>query len=375
MTKRRRNLIVLGLVLALLAGSAWTITNKETVLGLDLRGGTELVYEGRPTAAVPEVTGEDVDRAIEIIRERVDSLGVSEPEITRVGQNQIEIGLPDVSDAERATERIGTTAQLFFYDWEANVIPPNPDIPNPEERPYNRLIDAVEAASKEEPLSEQECREQGCTASFGVGDGSGTTYYLFDGDTLEPIADPSEDKEDLFAEFDGQKPPGSRVIGVPAGTVVVSETPEDDATTEDVDESTAGEQYFVLNDAPALTGDEIEDPKPGSDPTTNQPIVSFDFTEDGQQAFQEVTRTSSWRPRTSSRAASTSRSPASAPARSRARPISSTRSAASSIPWWCRRAAMRRSPSPRTWATRAFRSAIRISRACSSFTRTASWRT
>ncbi len=147
--KRRRNLIILVLVLVLLGGSAYLITQKETVLGLDLRGGTELVYQARPTPQVPEVQAEDVDRAIEIIRERVDSLGVSEPEITRVGPDQIEVGLPDVSDSDRAIDRIGTTAQLFFYDWEggpgeeSNVIPPNPDLDNAEDRGYNRLIDAV----------------------------------------------------------------------------------------------------------------------------------------------------------------------------------------------------------------------------------------
>ena len=65
------------------------------MLGLDLKGGTELVYQGRPTPQVPEVTPEDIDRAIEIIRERVDSLGVSEPEISRVGEDQIEVGLPE----------------------------------------------------------------------------------------------------------------------------------------------------------------------------------------------------------------------------------------------------------------------------------------
>jgi SecD/SecF fusion protein len=303
MANRRRNFIVLALVLALLGGSIWAITQKETVLGLDLRGGTELIYEGRPTAAVPDVTGEDVDRAIEIIRERVDSLGVSEPEITRVGEEQIEIALPDVSDAERATDRIGTTAQLYFYDWEANVIPPDPDIDNPEERPYNRLIDAVEAASKREPLSREECQRQGCTVSYTAhlddedetskelqGEKPGYTYYLFDSDTLEPLADPAQTKDDLFAEFDDQQPPNSRLIGVPPGTIVVSETPEDDATTDDVDESTAGEQYFVLNDNPALSGDEIENPEPGSDPTTSQPIVTFDFTDEGQEKFQEVTQ-------------------------------------------------------------------------------------
>src|ERR687894_363925 len=128
MTNRRRNLIVLGLVLALVAGSLYVITQKRTVLGLDLRGGTELVYQGRATPQVPEVRGEDVDRAISILRDRIDTLGVAEPEITRVGEDQIEVGLPDVQDSERAIDRIGTTAQLYFYDWEKHVIPENPEI-------------------------------------------------------------------------------------------------------------------------------------------------------------------------------------------------------------------------------------------------------
>ena len=85
MGKRRNNLIILALVLALLGVSIYVITSKATVLGLDLRGGTELVYQGRPSPQVPDVTPEDIDRAIEIIRERVDTLGVSEPEISRVG--------------------------------------------------------------------------------------------------------------------------------------------------------------------------------------------------------------------------------------------------------------------------------------------------
>src|SRR5215207_7236258 len=134
MTKRRRNFFVLILVFALLGGSAYVIANKRTVQGLDLRGGTELVYEGRPTPQVPTVTEADIERAIEIIRERVDQFGVSEPEINRVGQAQIEVGLPDVQDTARAIDQIGTTAQLYLYDWEADVIPRDPDLANPTER-------------------------------------------------------------------------------------------------------------------------------------------------------------------------------------------------------------------------------------------------
>ena len=104
MSKRRNSLIILGLVIALLGVSIYVITSKKTVLGLDLQGGTELVYQGRPSPQVPEVTPEDIDRAIEIIRDRVDALGVSEPEISRIGKDQIQVDLPNVSNA-RARDR------------------------------------------------------------------------------------------------------------------------------------------------------------------------------------------------------------------------------------------------------------------------------
>src|ERR671927_880984 len=108
MTSRSRNLTIIGLVLVLLAGAAAIIATKPTVLGLDLKGGVELVYEGRPTPQVPEVTPQAIDDAIETIRKRTDALGVSEPEIQRAGADQISIGLPDVKNAARAEEQVGT---------------------------------------------------------------------------------------------------------------------------------------------------------------------------------------------------------------------------------------------------------------------------
>ncbi len=289
MANRRRNLIVLVLVLALLVGSAYAISQKPTTLGLDLRGGTELIYQGRGTSQVPEVTGEDIDRAIENIRDRVDSLGVAEPEISRIGEDQVEVGLPAVEDTQRAIELVGTTAQLYFYDFEPNVIPPNPDVQDSASRPYNREIDAVEAASKQKPVSDEQCARQNCTAK-------GDTYYLFDRQTLQPLGDPASRIDDLYVPFNGKRPPDSRVIAVPQGTVVLEEAPSDDPATTDVDESQIGSsQFFVLKDKPSLSGDEIKDPKASSDPTTNQPNVTFDFSEEGQQAFQDVTRAISLR--------------------------------------------------------------------------------
>src|SRR4051794_5284415 len=282
MGKRRTSLIILTLVLVLLGVSIWTITSKDTVLGLDLSGGTELVYQARPSPQVPNPGPEDVDRAIEIIRERVDSLGVSEPEIVRIGADEIQVDLPNVSNAKRATDQIGTTAQLALYDFEPNVIPPNPDISNPEERPYNRLIDAARAASKQKPVSDAQCEEQGCTTN-------GTTYYLFDKNTLEPIGSPSEKQSDLYKNLPaGVTKADTTVVGVPQGTIVIEDKPDDDPTTEDTDESDAPSQFFVLHDKPGLTGDQITDPKPGSD-QFNQPTVDFNFTDEGRQNFADVT--------------------------------------------------------------------------------------
>ena len=125
MTDRRRNRTVLAIVAALLVLAALVIVpgsplSKSTRLGLDLRGGTELVYQARPTPKVPKVTPQALDDAINTIQKRTNTLGVSEPEIQRAGANEIDIGLPGVQST-RAEQEVGTTAQLQFYDWEPNV--------------------------------------------------------------------------------------------------------------------------------------------------------------------------------------------------------------------------------------------------------------
>src|SRR3954466_5620815 len=166
---RQRNGLILLVVVALLALAALVIIpgsplSKQTRLGLDLKGGVELVYQGRPTPQVPKVTPAAIDDAIKTIRKRTDALGVSEPEIQRSGSDQISIGLPAVKNADRAEQQVGTTAQLQFYDWEPNLIGPTgkyllPDPPN-DSTLINAnpailgLFPAVQAASKAQPKAE-----------------------------------------------------------------------------------------------------------------------------------------------------------------------------------------------------------------------------
>ena len=124
MTDRRRNLFVLLLVAGLLLASLAVIVTKPTRLGLDLKGGVSLIYQAKPTKQ-SAVTGDAINRSLDIMRKRVDQIGVAEPSLQRSGADQIDVSLPGVKNAKEAESQVGETAQLFFYDWETNVIGPD----------------------------------------------------------------------------------------------------------------------------------------------------------------------------------------------------------------------------------------------------------
>lgn len=107
----RRSQIV-SLLLAILIGfgslAGVLAAGWAPVLGVQLQGGVEVLL--RPTAPADD---EQLDRAIEIIRSRVDALGVAEPDITRQGE-QVVVQLPGVKDKQRAVDLVGQTAELRF---------------------------------------------------------------------------------------------------------------------------------------------------------------------------------------------------------------------------------------------------------------------
>src|SRR5215831_19689285 len=112
MSDRQRHGFVLLLVVGLIAASLFVIFTQKTYLGLDLKGGVQLVYQGEPSPQTPHVTQDALNRSVDIMRQRVDQLGVSEPEIQTSGGNQITVGLPSVSNTARAEKLVGTTARL-----------------------------------------------------------------------------------------------------------------------------------------------------------------------------------------------------------------------------------------------------------------------
>jgi preprotein translocase subunit SecD len=107
---RRRLLLPLAFIVLMAAGglTAAVLTDSSPELGLDLQGGVSVVLE--PTSQADEG---QLDVALEIIRNRVDALGVAEPEIVRQG-GAIVVQLPGVENRERIRELVGRTAELRF---------------------------------------------------------------------------------------------------------------------------------------------------------------------------------------------------------------------------------------------------------------------
>src|ERR1700742_959624 len=125
MSDRARNSFVLVFVVALVVvsvlvsfGIPGLVKAQKTRLGLDLQGGTELIFEARP-GPTTKVDSASMTNTINIIRSRIDTLGVSEPSITQTGSNLIDVQLPNEKNAAQAEKLVGAAGQLYFYDWEA----------------------------------------------------------------------------------------------------------------------------------------------------------------------------------------------------------------------------------------------------------------
>ncbi|MDQ6749217.1 MAG: protein translocase subunit SecD [Actinomycetota bacterium] len=290
MGDRRRNLLILLAVALLLVGSVVVLVTKKTRLGLDLKGGVELVYQGRPTPQQPKVDSQALDRAIEIMRKRVDALGVAEPEIQRSGTDQVAVGLPGTKNAQRAIQSVGKVAQLYFYDWEASVLgrdgKPNPSDPNVTGGPSAgqagglSYYDAVALGAKRPPMNLDKATVSG-------------QFFLVDDKQKKVLQGPAESANDLVSELPGgEAPRGDRVIKVNQGTLVVQAEPATDAQGKKAKKPP--DRYFVLNDAPALSGKELTNIKQSFANGTGaggSPNVTFSFSDKGRSAWQRVTRT------------------------------------------------------------------------------------
>jgi SecD/SecF fusion protein len=296
MTNRRSHLILVGLILAALAGVAalgipGSPVHKKVTLGLDLQGGLEVVLKAQP-AKGQTLDPSALDRSVSIMRQRVDKLGVSEPEIRKQGSNQIVIELAGVHDPAKAASIIGKTAQLELYDLETSVTGPSLTASgNPQESTslYAMLTQAQSLAKNGQPEG----------------------YYAFGKNKVKSVGPASTRAAALKqAKEAGLKPP-VKVLAVPHDTVVVTcdssevvcpgNAPQQGNS---IPPPPAGKNYYYLfthnpdltkvgdvKGVPELTGSDLKlsGTRQDFDPTTNEPVVLMQFTGSGSHKFQAVT--------------------------------------------------------------------------------------
>jgi SecD/SecF fusion protein len=272
---RRYLLILVGLIVAL-GGVAVLAVMRQPTLGLDLQGGLEVVLEARPEQG-RELTQEDLDRAKEIIEERVNKTGVSEPEIRKQGDNQISVSLPGVHDTARAARLIGQTATLEFYNLQGDALSPTLGaqgqiVASPQLLP---LLSGQQALAKK---------------------GTPTAWYLY-GSKKERLAGPADTRQEILQQLPGGKAPeGSKFYAVPEGRTILT-CNENARLCPGV--GVPNQEYYYLfkyqpNNAeetiPELTGEDLNGSGTRVDFQNNQPIVTLDFTDAGGDKFHEITR-------------------------------------------------------------------------------------
>ena len=220
MKDRRRHLVIIGCILAALVGVAFLAApsspvHKKLTLGLDLQGGLEVVLKAVPPKG-HTLTAEDMTRSIDIMRQRIDKLGVAEPEIRKQGSDQIVIQLAGIHDPAAAAKLIGKTAVLEFYDFEADLIGPSVNGLSQVPVATGSLFDLLSAPATRTLAAK----------------GTPSQWYLFDSKNVVR-AGPAPTKELLLASQVVQKPTSAGGLGkhipkdwtiltVPQNAVVVS---------------------------------------------------------------------------------------------------------------------------------------------------------
>ena len=177
-----------------------------------------------------QIEDQSVGKSIEVIRNRIDEFGVTEPEITAQGKDRIVVQLPGVRDIERAKELIGKTAKLEFKIVN-DTIPP---------ATMMGWLDKAKASGIEYKKGER------------------FSDYLR--------------KLNEFLAKD-----------LPENHEIAFEKPSNQANAE------AANIPFVIEATPRITGDDLSDARVQIDPQKNEPYVSMEFKPQGAKRFEETT--------------------------------------------------------------------------------------
>ena len=281
---RRGTVLILVALLALLIATGALSYLRAPVLGLDLQGGAEVTLEAQPEKG-QTVTEEQMNAAVQILRTRVDAIGVSEPQIQLEQGNRISIAVAGENDPARVFALVGSTGQLYFIDLEEGLTEgvSRSFVAGAGIVPKTTLYDLLESVPKKLQSGEQS-----------------VLYAFKKSDTAEPLnPNGAVAMPQLLLQLGVSTLPSDVVVfGVPAEHLAVkcsNQSPAGCPPNITPVPTSAKEKFFwYMFDLPPvdqrLTGDDLDSAKADIDTTTGQPVVLMDFNERGAELFGDITK-------------------------------------------------------------------------------------
>ncbi|HEY1480625.1 MAG TPA: protein translocase subunit SecD [Gaiellales bacterium] len=284
MSEKSKNLLILGLVALALVGVAFAAVLRSPTLGLDLRGGLEVTLQAKPDVPGGTVTAAEMDQAVSIMRNRVDALGVSEPEIRKESGNRITISLAGIKNKAQATKLIGSTAQLVFTDLENTLTSgvSQSVAGGGSAAPKNSLYALLEAAKNLPPK------------------GQAATWYVFNVKSKRLLGE-DDTRQGALAKVGGKLKAGEAVLKGPGlkpvpGQYLVASCDESLGCPGQTVTGKPGKLLWYMFTLPSnpdqtLLGKEVTGAKQDFDTTSGGPIVTMTFSGKGQKEFKTITET------------------------------------------------------------------------------------
>jgi len=267
------------------SGQLAKLERRAVRLGLDLKGGMHLVLEVDKSNLSPKEAQDAVDRALEIIRNRVDQFGVSEPLIQRAGQDRMIIELPGLQDPERAKELIGRTALLEF-----KLVKDQKDI-----KALLDKIDDLLAGGRKEKEEKEEAKLKELFEESPAGSLEAEMATFEEEHPLSYLVEFQDQKNAQVIVPEEEVPLVDSLLSLPGVNALI---PQDMELSWGSEYKTYREGrvkgLYLLKRNPELTGAHLTDAKVtiggGLDPDiANRPIVNMRLDKRGARIFSRVT--------------------------------------------------------------------------------------
>ncbi len=281
MSEKRQNISILALLVVLLIGCGVLAAVRSFRLGLDLRGGVEVVLDARPLPG-QQITQSDLSTSVGILSRRIDPNGTLQPEIrSSTNPAQVTVDIPGIKDPAAAESLLVSSGQLQSFDLFHYLDPASRGTQQYTAAPTGSLYDLLTKVQSKVRAD--------VTAGKPVG-----SWALFDARHRQ-LGQIEPQKSQVLQDYNPQNPFApldSTWLAVPSGTEVVS---CDASIGCPGSGGTAGTLYYLFDlnqnergNANVITGDQVT-----ASSTTDQngsPVVALSYKNNGGQEFTNISR-------------------------------------------------------------------------------------